>query len=77
MVGDHDDPEIVERSRMMSREIPGAKEVVVKGAGHMVNLEGSQPQNHQIVAPFLDHRVAGGPGLGSTTQACPGSRPDN
>jgi pimeloyl-ACP methyl ester carboxylesterase len=39
MVGDRDDPEIVERSKGMSREIPGAVLTVVPGVGHMVNLE--------------------------------------
>jgi pimeloyl-ACP methyl ester carboxylesterase len=39
MVGNRDDREIVERAHAMRRDIPGAQEVVVKGAGHMVNLE--------------------------------------
>ena len=39
MVGDHDDPEIVQRAHLITREIPGAKEVVIKDADHMVNLE--------------------------------------
>lgn len=53
MVGERDDPEIVVRARTMSREIPGAKGVViVKGAGHMVNLEKPREFNRAL-ATFL------------------------
>jgi pimeloyl-ACP methyl ester carboxylesterase len=52
MVGDRDDPEIVERSSAMSREIPDAALTVIRGAGHMVNLEKPQEFN-QALAAFL------------------------
>ena len=52
MVGDRDDPEIVERSRTMTQEIPSAKEFIVKGADHMVNLEKPQEFNRAL-ADFL------------------------
>ncbi len=52
MVGDHDDPEIVERSRTMSREIPGARLAVIPDAGHMVNLERPREFNRAL-ADFL------------------------
>jgi 3-oxoadipate enol-lactonase len=52
MVGDHDDPEIVERARAMTKDIPGAKEFIIKGADHMVSLE--QPQEfNRALADFL------------------------
>ena len=52
MVGDQDDPEVVERSRIMSREIPGAREAIVRGAGHMVNLENPREFN-RVLYGFL------------------------
>ena len=48
MVGDQDDPEVVARSRTMSREIPGAKEAIVRGTGHMVNLENPREFNRLL-----------------------------
>ena len=50
VVGDHDDPEIVERSRTMSREIPGATLTVIQDAGHMVNLERPREFNRALAA---------------------------
>lgn len=47
-VGDHDDPEIVERAHLITREIPGAKEVVIKGADHMVNIEKPREFNRAL-----------------------------
>jgi len=52
VVGNRDDPEIVERSRTMTREIPGARQAVINGAGHIVNLE--KPQEFdRILAQFI------------------------
>jgi len=52
MVGDRDVPEIVQRAHLVSREIPGAKEVVIKHADHMVNLEKPREFNRAL-ASFL------------------------
>jgi pimeloyl-ACP methyl ester carboxylesterase len=52
MVGDRDVPEIVERAHLVRREIPGAKEVVIKDADHMVNLEKPREFNRAL-ASFL------------------------
>lgn len=52
MVGDRDVPEIVQRAHLISREIPDAKEVVIKDADHMVNLEKPREFN-QALASFL------------------------
>jgi pimeloyl-ACP methyl ester carboxylesterase len=52
MVGDRDVPEIVQRAHLISREIPGAKEVVIKDADHMVNLEKPREFNRAL-ASFL------------------------
>lgn len=48
MVGDRDDPEIVQRAHLISREIPSAKEVVIKDADHMVNIEKSREFNRAL-----------------------------
>jgi pimeloyl-ACP methyl ester carboxylesterase len=48
IAGDRDDPEIVERSRMLSREIPGARSVIIKDADHMVNLEKPREFNRAL-----------------------------
>ena len=48
MVGDHDDPEIVQRANLITREIPGAKDIVIKGADHMVNLEKPREFNRAL-----------------------------
>ena len=48
MVGDRDDPEIVEHSRTMKREIPGAREVILEDADHMVNLEKPREFNRAL-----------------------------
>ena len=52
MVGDRDVPEIVQRAHLISREIPDAKEVVIKNADHMVNLEKPREFNRAL-ASFL------------------------
>jgi len=53
IVGNRDDPEIVERSQTMTRDIPGARQVIINGAGHMVNLE--KPQEFdRVLAQFID-----------------------
>jgi len=52
MVGDQDDAEIVQRAHLVAREIPGAKEVVIKDAGHMVNMEKPREFNRAL-ASFL------------------------
>ncbi|HSR06180.1 MAG TPA: alpha/beta fold hydrolase [Bryobacteraceae bacterium] len=48
MVGDHDDPEIVQRAHLITREIPAAQEVVIKNADHMVNLEKPREFNQAL-----------------------------
>jgi 3-oxoadipate enol-lactonase len=50
MVGDRDVPEIVQRAHLISREIPGAKEVVIKDADHMVNLEKPREFNRALAS---------------------------
>ena len=50
MVGDRDVPEIVQRTHLISREIPGAKEVVIKDADHMVNLEKPREFNRALAS---------------------------
>ena len=52
IVGDRDDPEIVERSRTMSRAIPHGTLTVISDAGHMVNLERPREFNRAL-AGFL------------------------
>ena len=48
IVGDHDDPEIVGRAHLIAREVPNAKEVVIKDADHMVNLEKPREFNRAL-----------------------------
>ena len=48
MVGDRDDPEIVQRAHLISREVPGAKEIVIRNADHMVNLEKPREFNRAL-----------------------------
>jgi pimeloyl-ACP methyl ester carboxylesterase len=48
IVGERDDPEIVERSRMISSEIRDAREVIIKGADHMVNIEKPREFNRAL-----------------------------
>jgi pimeloyl-ACP methyl ester carboxylesterase len=42
----------MQRAHLISREIPGAKEVVIKDADHMVNLEKPREFNRAL-ASFL------------------------
>lgn len=48
MVGALDDPEIVERARLMAREIPGAVLRIVGNADHMANLENPREFNRLV-----------------------------
>jgi len=48
IVGDRDDPEVVQRAHLITRQIPAAKEVVIKDADHMVNLEKPREFNHAL-----------------------------
>ena len=48
MVGDHDDPEIVQRAHLIAREVPAAEEVVIKKGDHMVNLEKPREFNRAL-----------------------------
>jgi len=50
MVGDKDDPEIVERAHSMAREIAGAKIQTIKNADHMVSLERPRVFNRHLDA---------------------------
>jgi 3-oxoadipate enol-lactonase len=52
VVGDQDDPEIVERSRTMSAAMPNSQRTIIMGAGHIVNLEKPREFN-QALAAFL------------------------
>jgi len=48
IVGDHDDPEIVQRAHLIVREIPSAKEIVIKNADHMVSIEKPREFNRAL-----------------------------
>ena len=56
LVGDEDALTPPPLSEQMHRDIPGSELVVIKGAGHMSNME--QPELfNAALARFLDHRV--------------------
>jgi pimeloyl-ACP methyl ester carboxylesterase len=55
-VGDEDALTPPPLSEQMHRDIAGSELVVIKGAGHMSNLEQPEPFNAAL-ARFLDHRV--------------------
>ncbi len=52
IVGDHDLPEMIERSAELAAAIPGAQHVVIPGVAHMVSME--QPEQfNRLVLEFL------------------------
>ena len=53
MVGEHDVPGFREMSAALARRVPGARYRVVKGAGHMVNMERPTAVNDLLIR-FLD-----------------------
>lgn len=53
IVGDADVPDVLERADLLARRIPGARQVVVPGVAHMVNLK--RPDDFiRLVLDFLD-----------------------
>lgn len=48
IVGGSDDPEIVERAHLIVQQMPNAKEVVIKDADHMVNMEKPKEFNRAL-----------------------------
>jgi len=56
LVGDEDALTPPPLSEQMHRDIAGSELVVIKGAGHMSNMEQPEPFNAAL-ARFLDHRV--------------------
>jgi pimeloyl-ACP methyl ester carboxylesterase len=55
LVGDRDDKEVVDRAYTMTRSMPDAREVIIKGAGHMVNLEKPREFNRALEQFFERH----------------------
>jgi pimeloyl-ACP methyl ester carboxylesterase len=55
IVGDRDIPDIQKIARTLETGIPGAKKVVIHGAGHMVNMEKPEEFN-RVVLEFLSKR---------------------
>jgi pimeloyl-ACP methyl ester carboxylesterase len=53
IVGDKDAPEIVDSSRLVAEEIPGARLEVISGVAHVPNMERPEEFN-RIVLEFLD-----------------------
>ena len=55
IVGDADHADVLERADLLARRIPGARQVVLPGVAHLVNLE--RPEEFlRLVADFLDSR---------------------
>ncbi len=52
VLGDQDNPGIQEISALVLKSIPGSRKVVIKGAGHMVNMEKPEEFN-EVVGEFL------------------------
>jgi 3-oxoadipate enol-lactonase len=53
VVGDRDVPCFIEMARVLSTSIPGAQQRIVRGAGHMVNME--QPTEvNRLIIEFLN-----------------------
>ena len=52
LVGEHDVPCFSEMSAVLARRIPGARYHVVRGAGHMINMEQPAAVN-ELLASFL------------------------
>ena len=52
LVGEHDVPCFKEMSAVLARRIPGARYHLVRGAGHMINMEQPGPVN-ELLASFL------------------------
>ena len=49
IVGDLDQPGILEIARMIEEKVPGAKKIVIKGVAHMVNLEKPDDFNATVI----------------------------
>ena len=58
ILGDKDDPSILEIGKILHTDIGGAKKVVISGAAHMVNLEKPEAFN-QVVLNFLASQHGG------------------
>ena len=53
LVGDADHADVVERAELLAARIPGARQVVLPGVAHMINLE--RPEEFlRLVVDFLD-----------------------
>jgi pimeloyl-ACP methyl ester carboxylesterase len=52
VLGDLDNPSILEISSLVLKGIPGSRKVLIKGAGHMVNMEKPEEFN-EVVGEFL------------------------
>jgi pimeloyl-ACP methyl ester carboxylesterase len=50
IVGDRDVPDIQKIVRKMEQEIPGARKVAIRGAGHMVNMEKPDEFNYATLS---------------------------
>jgi len=50
VVGDLDQPGILEIAGMMEKQIPGAKKTVIKGAAHLVSMEKPEEFNRVVMA---------------------------
>lgn len=58
IVGDRDQPDLLENAELLASGIAGARKVVIPGAAHMVNMERPQEFN-QIVLDFLTTALDG------------------
>ena len=45
-----------EMSREMARRIPGARLTLIRGAGHLSNIEQPEAFNREVLAFLLEHR---------------------
>jgi len=53
IVGDRDVPDMQRIATKIEAEVPGARRIVIPGAGHIVNMEAPETFNRELVA-FLD-----------------------
>lgn len=53
MRGEHDVEQVVDNCERMARDIPGARSVVLAGAGHMANMEAPAAFDAALLA-FLE-----------------------
>jgi len=56
VVGDEDRLTPPEMSREMARRIPGARLTLIRGAGHLSNIEQPEAFNREVLAFLLEHR---------------------